>query len=171
MQQTQISRATKFNNKGLFFNFFFLSYIITLRHLFIYMNHLYQYLYLFIALFIFWRIYSTCIFKCCTQRSLLYCSLQQFLKDFLFMCLLLNACVKNTWFWKKPLNIELNLFINTFHDLTIPLDRCIFIHYLPISNWTLSTTHFLLNIYKNTGRIILKLQGCKDSVIFHIVWL
>ena len=35
--------------------------------------------------------------------------------------------------------------------------QLLIIHYLPISNWTLPTLHLLLNIYKNTGRIILKL--------------
>ena len=31
------------------------------------------------------------------------------------------------------------------------------VHYLPISNWALLTFHLLLNIYKNTGKTILKL--------------
>ena len=33
----------------------------------------------------------------------------------------------------------------------------IFMHYLPLNNWTLSTLYLLLNTYKNAGRIILKL--------------
>ena len=44
------------------------------------------------------------------------------------------------------------------------------IHYLPISNWTFSTSHLLLNIYKNTGRIILKFQGYKKTMLFFILF-
>ena len=47
----------------------------------------------------------------------------------------------------------------------------IYVHYLPISNWTLLNLHLFLKSCKNTRHIILKLYGCKYYVIPHIFWL
>ena len=47
----------------------------------------------------------------------------------------------------------------------------IYIHYLPISSWTLLILHFLLKIWQNTQRITLKLQECKGRIISHIFQL
>ena len=61
-----------------------------------------------------------------------------------------------------------NAFMNLMQ--TKSLDAITLKKYLPISGWIFSTWHFLLNIYKNTGRIILKLKGCIKPMLFFILF-